>query len=132
MLHPQARGLLKLMEEKGVAPVHTLSPGDARALLPRAPHVHASRPAAGGQRARSRAARTGGARPLAQLPAAPRATTPCATRACSTRTQFRRPGRATLVSFERQVHGFITMGRVIDEANAAVQLCAAQLKQALA
>jgi acetyl esterase len=40
--------------------------------------------------------------------------------------------RATLVSFERQVHGFITMGRVIDEANAAVQLCATQLKQALA
>lgn len=40
--------------------------------------------------------------------------------------------RATLVNFERQIHGFITMGRVIDEANAAVQLCAAQLKQALA
>jgi acetyl esterase len=39
--------------------------------------------------------------------------------------------RATLVNFERQIHGFITMGRVIDEANAAVQLCAAQLKQAL-
>jgi acetyl esterase len=40
--------------------------------------------------------------------------------------------RAALVSFERQIHGFITMGRVIDEANVAVQLCAAQLKQALA
>jgi acetyl esterase len=40
--------------------------------------------------------------------------------------------RATLVNFERQIHGFITMGRVIDEANVAVQLCAAQLKQALA
>lgn len=40
--------------------------------------------------------------------------------------------RATLVNFERQVHGFILMGRVIDEANVAVQLCAAQLKQALA
>jgi acetyl esterase len=39
--------------------------------------------------------------------------------------------RATLVSFERQIHGFILMGRVIDEANTAVQLCAAQLKQAL-
>ena len=39
--------------------------------------------------------------------------------------------RAALVCFERQVHGFITMGRVIDEANVAVQLCAAQLKQAL-
>jgi len=40
--------------------------------------------------------------------------------------------RATLVNFERQIHGFITMGRVIDEANAAVQLCASQLKAALA
>jgi acetyl esterase len=39
--------------------------------------------------------------------------------------------RAALVNFERQVHGFILMGRVIDEANVAVQLCAAQLKQAL-
>ena len=39
--------------------------------------------------------------------------------------------RATLVNFERQIHGFITMGRVIDEANTAVQLCASQLSQAL-
>lgn len=39
--------------------------------------------------------------------------------------------RATLVNFERQVHGFITMGRVIDEANVAVQLCASQLRLAL-
>jgi acetyl esterase len=38
--------------------------------------------------------------------------------------------RATLVSFERQIHGFILMGKVIDEANAAVQLCAAQLRTA--
>ena len=36
--------------------------------------------------------------------------------------------RATLVNFERQIHGFITMGRVIDEANVAVQMCAAQLR----
>jgi acetyl esterase len=33
--------------------------------------------------------------------------------------------------FERQVHGFITMGRVIHEANTAVQLCAAVLRSAL-
>jgi acetyl esterase len=39
--------------------------------------------------------------------------------------------RAALVSFERQIHGFVPMGRVLDEANVAVQLCAAQLKQAL-
>ncbi len=40
--------------------------------------------------------------------------------------------RATYVCFERQIHGFITMGRVIDEANAAVRLCAAELARALA
>ena len=40
--------------------------------------------------------------------------------------------RAALVNFERQIHGFITMGKVIDEANVAVQLCAAQLRAALA
>jgi len=40
--------------------------------------------------------------------------------------------RASLVCFERQIHGFVTMGKVIDEAHTAVQLCAAQLKQALA
>ena len=39
--------------------------------------------------------------------------------------------RATLVNFERQIHGFILMGRVLDEANTAVQLCASQLKLAL-
>ena len=40
--------------------------------------------------------------------------------------------RATYVCFERQIHGFITMGRVLDEANAAVSLCAAELRRALA
>jgi acetyl esterase len=40
--------------------------------------------------------------------------------------------RAVHISFERQIHGFITMGKVIDEANAAVAICAAQLRQALA
>jgi acetyl esterase len=34
------------------------------------------------------------------------------------------------VCFERQVHGFITMGRVIDEARTAVTLCAAALRRA--
>jgi acetyl esterase len=38
---------------------------------------------------------------------------------------------ATHICFERQIHGFITMGRVLDEANAAVTLCAAMLAQAL-
>ena len=36
------------------------------------------------------------------------------------------------VCFERQIHGFITMGRVIDEANTALALCAAALRRALA
>jgi acetyl esterase len=39
--------------------------------------------------------------------------------------------RASLVSFERQIHGFITMGKVIDEANTAVRLCASELAAAL-
>lgn len=40
--------------------------------------------------------------------------------------------RATLVSFERQIHGFVTMGRVIDEANEAVALLAGAMRRALA
>ena len=39
--------------------------------------------------------------------------------------------RATHINFERQIHGFITMGKVIDEANTAVQICAAQLRREL-
>lgn len=38
---------------------------------------------------------------------------------------------AQYVCFERQIHGFITMGRVIDEANTAVALCAAAVRRAL-
>ncbi len=37
--------------------------------------------------------------------------------------------QAGYVHFPRQIHGFLTMGRVIDEANAAVGLCAAELKR---
>ena len=40
--------------------------------------------------------------------------------------------RATHVCFERQIHGFITMGKVLDEANAAVAICAGELRLALA
>ena len=40
--------------------------------------------------------------------------------------------RCTHILFERQIHGFITMGKVIDEANTAVQICAAELRRALA
>lgn len=40
--------------------------------------------------------------------------------------------RAALINFSRQIHGFITMGKVIDEANVAVQVCAAQLREAFA
>ena len=39
--------------------------------------------------------------------------------------------RATHICFERQIHGFITMGKVIDEANAAVALCAGEIRRAL-
>jgi len=39
--------------------------------------------------------------------------------------------RSTCICFERQLHGFITMGRLIDEANSAVDLCAGALRRAL-
>ncbi len=39
--------------------------------------------------------------------------------------------RVQYLCFERQIHGFITMGRVIDEARTAVALCAAVLREAL-
>ncbi len=40
--------------------------------------------------------------------------------------------RCTYVCWERQIHGFITMGRVIAEANSAVSFCAAELRRAFA
>jgi acetyl esterase len=39
--------------------------------------------------------------------------------------------RVEYICFERQIHGFITMGRVLQEALTAVDLCAATLKRAL-
>lgn len=39
---------------------------------------------------------------------------------------------ANCVCFERQIHGFVTMGKVLDEANTAVALCATELRRALA
>jgi acetyl esterase len=35
------------------------------------------------------------------------------------------------VCFERQIHGFITMGRVMQEANTAVSMCAQMLRSQL-
>lgn len=39
--------------------------------------------------------------------------------------------KTQVINFERQIHGFITMGRVIDEANTAVSVCALSLRNAL-
>lgn len=39
---------------------------------------------------------------------------------------------AQYLCFERQIHGFITMGKVLDEAHTAVALCTAMLRRALA
>ncbi|MBC8057974.1 MAG: alpha/beta hydrolase [Rhizobiales bacterium] len=39
--------------------------------------------------------------------------------------------RTSYVCFTRQIHGFITMGKVLDEANTAVALCATELRRAL-
>jgi acetyl esterase len=38
--------------------------------------------------------------------------------------------RCSYVCFERQIHGFITMGGVLDEASTAVAMCAASLRSA--
>ena len=40
--------------------------------------------------------------------------------------------RVQYVCFERQVHGFITMSKILDEARTAVALCGAVLREALA
>jgi acetyl esterase len=39
--------------------------------------------------------------------------------------------KSQYVCFERQVHGFLPMGKLIDEANLAVAVCAAALRRAL-
>jgi acetyl esterase len=39
--------------------------------------------------------------------------------------------RVSYVCFERQIHGFVTMGRVLDEAQTAIALCGAELRRAL-
>jgi len=39
--------------------------------------------------------------------------------------------RTALVSFERQIHGFVPMGRALDEANEAVAMCADALARGL-
>ena len=39
---------------------------------------------------------------------------------------------AQYVCFERQIHGFITMGRLLGEADTAISLCAAALRRSLA
>ncbi|MDI1447543.1 alpha/beta hydrolase [Polyangium sp. 6x1] len=39
--------------------------------------------------------------------------------------------KASYVCFDRQIHGFVPMGKVFDEANTAVALCAASLRAAL-
>lgn len=39
--------------------------------------------------------------------------------------------QASYVCFEREIHGFLTMGKVLQEANTAVALCAAELKRVL-
>jgi acetyl esterase len=39
--------------------------------------------------------------------------------------------RASHVLFPRQIHGFVTMGKVIEEAGTAIALCAGELRRAL-
>jgi acetyl esterase len=39
--------------------------------------------------------------------------------------------KVSYICFERQIHGFVTMGRVLDEAQSAVAVCACELRRAL-
>ncbi|HCE91380.1 MAG TPA: acetyl hydrolase [Acidovorax sp.] len=39
--------------------------------------------------------------------------------------------KVSQICFERQIHGFITMGRVLDEAQSAVAICASELRRSL-
>ena len=38
--------------------------------------------------------------------------------------------RVTEICFERQIHGFILMGKALEEANSAVAMCAVELRRA--
>jgi acetyl esterase len=38
--------------------------------------------------------------------------------------------RASYVNFPRQIHGFVSMGRILDESHTAVALCASELRRA--
>ena len=58
--------------------------------------------------------------------------TPCATKERSTPIVSSTRATARARVLRRQIHGFITMGKVIDEANSAVGLCAAEVARALA
>jgi acetyl esterase len=39
--------------------------------------------------------------------------------------------RVSYVNFPRQIHGFISMGRILDESHTAIALCASELRRAL-
>ena len=61
----------------------------------------------------------------------PPASTRCATKAWHYAERWSPPAIAsTDVCFERQIHGFITMGRMIDEAGVAIERCSRALRQA--
>ena len=52
MLHPQARALLRLIEERGIPPTHTLSPQEARRIyLERRADTQPEPPGGAGRRA---------------------------------------------------------------------------------
>ena len=65
MLHPQAQALLRLMEEKGVPPTHTLTPAEARAFYRERRTFTQPDAARSGAGARPRSARPGGPHPAA-------------------------------------------------------------------
>ena len=119
MLHPQARALLDLIEQRGIPPTHTLSAADARAFFRERRNVTQPPPPAIGHVQDLQANGPDGPIPLRDEGAE------YAQRLTAAGNQ------ASYVHFARQIHGFVTMGKVIDEANTAVALCAAELRRVL-
>ncbi|MDB5750633.1 MAG: Alpha/beta hydrolase fold-3 domain protein [Ramlibacter sp.] len=139
MLHPQALALRRLIAERGLPPTHmqtpAQTPAQARDFYRDAidcDHDHCL--VDGTHDLDWRAS------PLlhanhGRLPPAFRADSgydPVRDQGLAYAQQLTESGsNAIPVSFEQQRQGFILMGRVIDEPNVAVQLCAAQLQAVL-
>jgi acetyl esterase/lipase len=122
MIDPDAKALLQLIEQRGLPALHELPPaiGDLDT------HDTLCRELANG---------SGCALLSVDCRLGPEHRFPAAVDDAIAATRWVHDHAAgvasTYVCFERQIHGFITMGQVIAEAHSALSLCAAELKRAL-